>query len=53
MNREQVFGIIRHALTFIGGIAIIKGISNEAIIDEAIGATMAAIGAIWSIIKNK
>lgn len=53
MKKEQVFGIIRHTLTFIGGIIIIKGISNEAIIDEAIGATMTAIGAIWSIFKNR
>lgn len=53
MNREQVFGIIRHALTFIGGIVVIKGISNEALIEEAIGAIMTAIGAIWSISKNR
>jgi len=53
MSKEQVLGIIRHALTFVGGIAIIKGISNEAMIEEAIGAIMTAIGTIWSISKNR
>lgn len=53
MNQEQAFGIIRHALTFIGGMLIIKNIASESLVGEAIGAVMAAIGAIWSIIKNK
>ena len=53
MNKEQVFGIIRHTLTFLGGILVIKGISSEALVGEAIGAVMTAIGTIWSIIKNK
>ena len=53
MNKEQVLGIIRHSLTFVGGILIIKGLSNEAVINETIGLVMTAVGAIWSLIKNK
>lgn len=53
MNKEQVLGIIRHTLTFVGGILIIKGIASEAMTNEVIGAVMTAVGAIWSIIKNK
>jgi hypothetical protein len=53
MNKEQVLGIIRHALTFIGGIVIIKGIAAEAVVTEAIGAVVTAVGAIWSVVKNK
>jgi len=53
MNKEQVLGIIRHALTFVGGIFIIKGLSSEAVINETIGVVITAIGAIWSLIKNK
>ena len=53
MNKEQVLGIIRHTLTFVGGILIIKGLSNEAVINETIGLVMTAVGAIWSLIKNK
>jgi len=53
MNREQVLGIIRHALTFIGGILIIKGAASEGLVNEAIGAVITAVGAVWSVIKNK
>lgn len=53
MNKEQVLGIIRHTLTFIGGVLVIKGMSSEAAISETIGAVMTAVGAIWSVIKNK
>ena len=53
MNKEQVLGIIRHTLTFVGGILIIKGIATEAMTEEVIGAVMTAIGTVWSLIKNK
>lgn len=53
MNREQVLGIIRHTLTFVGGILIIKGIASEGLVNEAIGAVVTAVGAVWSVIKNK
>jgi hypothetical protein len=53
MNKEQILGIIRHTLTFVGGILVIKGITTDAITQEVIGAVMTAIGAVWSVIKNK
>jgi hypothetical protein len=53
MNKEQVLGIIRHTLTFVGGILIIKGVATEAMTEEVIGAVITAIGTVWSIIKNK
>ena len=53
MNKEQIMGIIRHTLTFIGGILVIKGITTEAASSEVIGAIMTAVGAVWSVIKNK
>lgn len=53
MTKEQVLGIIRHGLTFVGGILIVKGIATEAVTEEVIGAVITAIGAVWSLIKNK
>jgi hypothetical protein len=53
MKREQVMGIIRHTLTFVGGILIIKGLAAEGMVNEAIGAVMTAVGTVWSLIKNK
>jgi hypothetical protein len=52
MNKEQILGIIRHALTFVGGIFVIKGLANEAVTEETIGAIMTAVGAVWSFVKN-
>ena len=53
MNKEQIMGIIRHTLTFVGGILVIKGVTTEAVSNEVIGAVMTAVGAVWSIISNK
>jgi len=53
MNKEQVLGLIRHALTFIGGVLVIKGLSSEANVEETIGSVMTAVGFLWSVIKNK
>jgi len=53
MKQEQVMGIIRHTLTFVGGILIIKGLAEEGVVNEAIGAVMTAVGAVWSVVKNK
>lgn len=53
MNKQQIMGIIRHTLTFIGGILVIKGITTETISNEVIGAVITAIGAVWSVVSNK
>jgi hypothetical protein len=53
MNKEQVFGIIRHTLTFAGGILVIKGVADQAIVNEVIGSILSSIGLVWSLIKNK
>lgn len=54
MNKEQVIGIVRHCLTFIGGLLIMKGIIDESTSNEVIGGIVTTVGTIWSIIeKNK
>ena len=53
-SKEQLLGIERHSLTFIGGIFITKGLIDESILNEVIGGAIALTGAIWSIVvKNK
>ena len=32
LTKEQILGIVRHALTFIGGIVVMKGLTDEATI---------------------
>ena len=54
MKKEQVLGIIRHVLTFTGGILVAKGLATESMSQDLIGAAITLIGGIWSIIeKNK
>jgi hypothetical protein len=52
LSKEQILGIIRHALTFAGGICVMKGIVDETMVTEIIGGTMTLVGAIWSIVSK-
>ena len=52
MSKDQILGIIRHTLTFVGGILVIKGIASDATTNEVIGVVMTAVGTVWSFIKN-
>lgn len=54
LTKEQILGITRHTLTFIGGILVMKGIIDEATLTEIIGGVLTLSGTIWSVIqKNK
>jgi hypothetical protein len=52
MKKEQVLGIVRHILTFVGGIAIAKGLIDETVVTELSGALITLIGGIWSVISK-
>jgi len=53
MTKEQVQGIVRHGLTFIGGILVSKGYIDESSLAEVIGASMTLAGVFWSIYLKK
>jgi len=54
MSRDQIFGVARHVLTFLGGFLVVKGYLDEGLLNELIGGTLALAGTIWSIVdKNK
>lgn len=50
VNKEQVMGLVRHALTFVGGCMVANGILTDAMSADIVGACMALIGTIWSLI---
>lgn len=53
-TREQILGIVRHTLTFIGGILITRGLIDETAVTEIIGGAITLTGLIWSVVvKNK
>ena len=53
MKKDQIFGLIRHALTIIGGAIIAKGYIDEAVTEEIIGVTLSIIGIVWSFTAKK
>lgn len=53
MTKEQVLGVVRHGLTFLGGLLVTKGLLDEGMLQEVIGAVMTLVGAGWSISAKK
>ena len=52
MTKDQVLGMVRHALTFGGGVLLALGIVEEAMWAEVSGAVVTLIGAAWSIYEK-
>ena len=53
MNKEQVLGVLRHTLTFIGGVLMAKGLIDETMFSELSGAIITLIGGVWSVLSKK
>jgi hypothetical protein len=53
MKKEIVLGIVRHTLTFAGGILVAKGLIDDGIASEIIGGVMTLVGGIWSVVAKK
>lgn len=53
LTKEQVKGIIRHVLTFLGGLLILKGYADESLITEIIGGVTTLVGSVWSVFEKK
>lgn len=51
LTKEQVLGILRHALTFVGGFLVMKGFDSSTW-ELISGSALTLVGAIWSIVKN-
>lgn len=53
LTKEQVFGVLRHVLTFVGGIVVAKGYIDDAAATEIIGGVLTLAGSVWSVIDKK
>jgi len=51
--KDQILGLIRHALTFVGGIIVAKGLVDDVLFQEIAGGVMTLVGAIWSVASKK
>lgn len=52
LTRDQLLGILRHTLTFVGGILIAKGLIDETAATEIIGGIVSLTGTIWSVLAK-
>lgn len=53
MNKDRLLGLVRHILTFGGGILVAKGLATDAMVIELIGSVMSIAGIAWSVISKK
>jgi hypothetical protein len=53
MKKEQFLGILRHVLTFTGGILVLKGLLDESLVLELTGGIVSLVGTLWSVISKK
>jgi hypothetical protein len=53
LNKEQWLGILRHTLTFAGGIGVTVGYIDAAVVTEVIGLTISLVGIVWSVLTKK
>jgi hypothetical protein len=53
MTKEQIFGILRHTMTAVGGILIAKGFIGDVAWTELTGAALKLVGVVWSIVDKK
>lgn len=51
--KEKWLGLIRHTLTFVGGVVVAKGLVEEALLQEILGGLMTVIGGVWSVLAKK
>ena len=52
-SKEQILGVVRHTLTFVGRILVMKGLVDEATVTVIIGGVMTLSDTIWSVIEKK
>lgn len=52
MSKEIILSIVRHTLTFAGGILVAKGLLDQGVLAEIIGGVMTVVGGVWSIIDK-
>ena len=51
--KDQTLGLIRHALTFVGGIIVAKGFIDDVLFQEILGGIMTLVGSVWSVASKK
>jgi hypothetical protein len=51
-NQEEILSLVRHTLTFVGGVLVANGLIAEAQTPELIGSITTLVGIIWGILEK-
>lgn len=52
MRKNQVLSIVRHTLTFVGGLLVMNGTVDDGVASEITGGVVALVGTIWGIFEK-
>lgn len=52
MNKDTVLSIIRHLLTFAGGLVVAKGYLSDSTVTQIAGAVPGFIGLVWGAVDE-
>ena len=53
ITTEQKLGVIRHGLSFLGGVLMWNGKTDQAQVEQIIGAVMMIVSIVWSVMQKK
>lgn len=53
MKKDQALSMIRHTLTFVGGLLVAKGTIDEGMANEIGGAVVTLAGLIWGLFDKR
>jgi len=53
MKKEQALSMIRHTLTFVGGLLVMRGTIDEGHAHEITGGVVTLVGLIWGVVAKE
>ena len=53
MTKEKWYSVIRHTLTFVGGVLVVKGTIDESVAEQIVAGVMTLIGLVWGQVEKK
>lgn len=53
MKKEQVLSVIRHTLTFVGGLLVAYDVIDDSFVNEFVGGVLSLVGLVWGVIDKK
>lgn len=52
MTKDRVLGIVRHVLTFGGGLLVAQGWADDATVQTIVAGVIALVGTVWSVVDK-